>query len=148
MRLSFRVFGVIVLTAATAACDERLSDLAGPTPNLEPTFASIQREIFETTDTAGRTACVSCHNPSNPFAGRLLNLTASASYDQLVNRSSLQRPGRLLVSPGNPGGSYLLDKILGRAGIVGSRMPLNGPPYLTPGQVQILSRWIEIGAPR
>lgn len=32
--------------AAVTACDESLSKLAGPTPNLEPTFSSIQRDIM------------------------------------------------------------------------------------------------------
>ncbi len=30
---------------AVSACDEQLSDVAGPTPNLTPTFSSIQRDI-------------------------------------------------------------------------------------------------------
>ena len=37
--------GIVILVAATAcmaACDEKLSTLAGPSPNLEPTFASVQ----------------------------------------------------------------------------------------------------------
>ena len=47
------------------ACDEKLSSIAGPTPNLEPTFASIQKEIFETTDSAGRVACTGCHTSTS-----------------------------------------------------------------------------------
>lgn len=148
MTLSLRILAVVALAAGMMACDESLSDIAGPTPNLEPTFASIQREIFETTDTAGRVACVNCHNPSNPVAGRLLNLTSGASYDQLVNRPSVERPSVRLVDPGNPDGSYLVDKVVGRNTIVGRRMPINGPPFLTEGQILILRRWIELGAPR
>jgi len=140
---------VVALAAGSAACDESLSDLAGPSPNLEPTFASIQREIFETTDTAGRTACVNCHNPSNPVAGRLLNLTSAASYDQLVNRNSVLRSDLKLVNPGNPDQSYLIWKLEApRTGLVGRRMPINGPPFLSEGQILIVRRWIEIGAPR
>ena len=45
-----------------AACDEKLTDLTGPTPNLTPTFSSIQREIFDTRDSSGRLACTQCHN--------------------------------------------------------------------------------------
>src|SRR6185436_10195754 len=45
---------LIAATAAFAACDEKLSSIAGPTPNLEPTFSSIQAEIFESTDVGGR----------------------------------------------------------------------------------------------
>jgi hypothetical protein len=35
----------------------------------------------------------------------------------------------------------------GTIGIVGRRMPQNGPPYLTDGQIFIIQRWIDIGAP-
>ena len=40
---------VLVVCAAlcATACDESLSKLAGPSPNLEPTFASIQSDILE-----------------------------------------------------------------------------------------------------
>lgn len=138
----------LALAVGAAACDEQLSTLAGPTPDLEPTFASIQRNIFETTDTAGRRACVACHTNvgRNPAAG--LNLLSSTAYDQLVNVASVQRPGLMRVQPGNPDGSYLVHKVDGRTGIAGVRMPIGGPPYLTDGQILILRRWIELGAPR
>ena len=44
---------LLALGAMSAACDEKLSDLTGATPNLQPTLSSIQREIFDTTDSAG-----------------------------------------------------------------------------------------------
>lgn len=50
------------------------------------------------------------------------------------------------VVPGNPDASYLAQKLEGLAGIVGVRMPRNGPPYLTEGQMVIIRRWIELGA--
>ena len=46
--MRFRVLSLLVAAAVfagTAACDEALSDLTGPTPNLQPTFSSIQQEI-------------------------------------------------------------------------------------------------------
>ena len=138
----------LALTLGAAGCDEQLSTLAGPTPDLEPNFASIQRNIFETTDVAGRLACTNCHTNvgRNPAGG--LNLLSSVAYDQLVNTSSSQRPGVPRVIPGDPDGSYLMHKVEGRSGIVGRRMPIAGPPYLTDGQILILRRWIENGAPR
>ena len=146
MRLHLRVLGVLAIVAATAGCDENLSTLAGPTPSLEPTFSSIQRDIFETTDTAGRVACVSCHTNvgRNPPAG--LNLLAGVSYASLVNIQSTQSAGVARVIPGNPDGSYLIRKLEG-PGAAGLRMPRNGPPYLTSGQITIIRRWVEIGAP-
>jgi hypothetical protein len=130
---------------ALAGCDEKLSDLTGPTPNLEPTFRSIQQNIFEAGDNSGRVPCTTCHNAiGSLFNG--LNLTNAVAYSNLVNRSSNQRPGVLRVAPGNPDASYLVHKVEGRAGIVGGRMPFNGP-FLSDGQILVLKRWIELGAP-
>lgn len=143
-----RLLLVLALAGAGAACDENLSTIAGPTPNLEPTFTAIQREIFATTDVAGRIACVTCHTTvgRTPAAG--LSLEPSVAYDRLVNVPSTQKPGLLRVAPGDPENSYLLHKIDGRSGIIGRRMPFSGPPYLTDGQILILRRWIQRGAPR
>jgi hypothetical protein len=134
--------------AALAACDEKLSSLAGPTPNLEPTFASIQREIFESTDSAGRSACTSCHSNTgrNPSGGMSLN--HDVAYEQLVNAAVRGKPGAVRVIPGDPDNSYLIQKLEGAPGIAGRRMPNNGPPYLTDGQILIIRRWIALGAPR
>lgn len=146
-RSVFVAIAVAVLTGV--ACDERLSDVAGPSPNLEPTFSSISREIFQTTDAAGRTACANCHNPGGgAFRQVGLDLSTDAAYNLLVGVPSVQRPDLLRTAPGDPDNSYLVHKIEGRAGITGLRMPRNGPPHLTDGQIQIIRRWIAIGAPR
>ena len=148
MRRSRQLFLALTLAFGAAACDEKLSSIAGPTPDLEPTFKSIQANIFELTDSAGRNSCVSCHTNvgRNPAGG--LNLLHDAAYDQLVNVSAIQVPALKRVTPGDPQASYVVHKVEGRAGIVGTRMPRNGPPYMTDGQILILKRWIELGAPR
>ncbi len=84
---------VLVLCAAVAGCDESLSDVTGPTPNLTPTFSSIQREIFDTTDSSGRAACIQCHITGGAAAGTGLLLTADVSYGNLVNRPSRLQSG-------------------------------------------------------
>ena len=140
---------LVALTGlAAAGCDQKLSSLAGPTPNLEPTFASVQSQIFESTDVAGRQACVNCHTNvgRNPSGG--LNLAHDVAFDQIVNVVSGRKPGAIRIIPGDPENSYLVQKLEGRVGIVGVRMPQNGPPYLTDGQILILKRWIALGAPR
>jgi len=136
---------LVVSCLGLAGCDEKLSSIAGPTPTLEPTFASIQRDIFQTTDVAGRTACVTCHTNvgRNPAGG--FNLVGDA-YNQVLAPSS-RKAGAIRVIPGDPANSYLLHKLKANADIVGVRMPQNGPPYLTDGQIRIMERWIEIGAP-
>jgi hypothetical protein len=135
---------VLVVTLGSVGCDEALSDLTGPTPNLEPTFSSIQQNIFSSGDSSGRPACTNCHNTARPAAG--LDLSPGVSYNNLVNFASRERPTLMRVLPGDPEASYLIHKIEGRAGIVGGRMPLGGP-YLAEGQILVIRRWIETGAP-
>ncbi|HLG57369.1 MAG TPA: hypothetical protein VI485_18650 [Vicinamibacterales bacterium] len=129
----------------SVGCDEALSSVTGPTPNLEPTLSSIQRDIFGAPDSSGRAACTQCHNAvGSAFNG--VNLTAGASYASLVGVASRFKPGSMRVIAGDPENSYLVHKLDGRAGIVGLRMPRNGPPYLTDGQMLVIKRWIELGA--
>ncbi len=134
------------LALATSGCDEKLSNLAGPSPNLKPTFASISMEIFETTDSAGRQSCISCHTNVGRTPAGGLNLLSGAAYAALVGVASVQKPGATLVIPGNPDASYLVQKLEGDPSITGKRMPRNGPPYLTSGQMLVIRRWIELGA--
>lgn len=142
-RLGYAV--LIALALGTVGCDESLSELTGPTPDLEPTFSSIQEQIFSSGDAAGRPACTNCHNAvGSRFNG--LDLTAAVSYNNLVNVPSRFKAGAVRVIPGDPENSYLIHKLEGRSTIAGVRMPLNGP-YLEAGQILVIRRWIEIGAP-
>jgi len=136
---------VIVSTLGSVGCDEALSSVTGPTPDLEPTFSSIQEEIFSSGDSSGRPACTSCHNAvGSRFNG--LDLSPAVSYNNLVNVASRQRPSAIRVIPEDPASSYLIHKLEGGPNIAGVRMPLNGP-FLTEGQILVIRRWIEIGAP-
>jgi hypothetical protein len=131
---------------ASTGCDEKLQTLTGPSPNLTPTFTSIQKEIFETTDASGRQACIVCHTNVGRTPAGGLNLLSGASYNALVNAATVQKPGETNVVPGNPDTSYLVKKLEGDASINGKRMPRNGPPYLTTGQILVIRRWIQLGA--
>jgi hypothetical protein len=137
----------LVLALAVASCDEKLSDITGPTPNLQPTFASIQQEIFNTTDASGRLACTSCHSNvgRNPSGG--MNLLSGVSYANLVGVASTGKPGAVRVIPGDPDNSYIIHKLEGRSDIVGVRMPRGNGPFLTDGQILVIKRWIANGAP-
>ena len=144
--LSRRFALVTILCAVLATgCDESLESVAGPTPNLTPTFASIHRDIFQASDSSGRPSCTSCHN-HNGGAFRAVGLDLSTEgYASLVGVASRQRPNVLRVAPGDPANSYLIQKIEAQADIVGVRMPQRGP-FLTDGQIAIIERWIELGA--
>ena len=136
---------LLAVSIGSAACDESLTDITGRTPNLVPTFSSIQTEIFSNSDSSGRAACTQCHNA----VGRLFNgldLSPQVSYANLVGVASRGKVGAIRVVPGDPENSYLIHKLEGRPGIVGVRMPQIGPPYLTDGQILVIKRWIELGA--
>ena len=140
----------LVVSAALAlggvACDENLSDVAGPTPDLEPTLSSIQREIFNVSDSTGRLACIPCHPDNGRTPAGNLVLLEGRSYAQLVGRPSSFKTGATLVIPNDPENSYLIHKLEGRSDIVGARMPRSNGPFLTDGQISIIRRWIELGA--
>jgi hypothetical protein len=142
---------IVILAAAMASisCDEPLSRIAGPTPNLEPTLSSIEREIFNATDSSGRRACTNCHSDAGgrvPPTGMVL--LPGRSFDSIVNVAVRGKPGAIRVIPGDPENSYLVHKLEGRSGTAGLRMPIGGPPFLTDGQILIIKRWIELGARR
>jgi hypothetical protein len=144
--MMFRAITLAVAAMGLSACDEKLRDVTGPSPNLAVTFSSIRTEILETTDQAGRTSCITCHTNQGrqPAAG--LNMRTDP-FAALVNQPSRQKPGATLIIPGDPDNSYLIRKLEGGPDIALLRMPANGPPYLTPGQILVIRRWIENGAP-
>jgi hypothetical protein len=146
MRRYVLACGAVIALGTVAACDEKLSDVTGPTPNLQPTLSSIQQEIFNTTDASGRQACANCHTDAgrNPSGGLNLRTTA-VSFAAMVGVGSTAKPGAIRIIPGDPENSYLIHKLEGRAGIVGTRMP-RGNTVLTEGQMLVIKRWIALGA--
>lgn len=113
-----------------------LSEGGGIGP-LRPTFASIQANVLTP-------MCVGCHAGAAAPAG--LRLDEGSSYALLVGVASAEVGSLQRVAPGNPGGSYLIQKLEGSAA-VGARMPLGGP-YLDPATIAIIRQWIANGAAR
>ena len=146
-----RLFLLTVCAAAGlegAGCDEKLRNLTGPTPELTTSFASIQQNIFAAPDSSGRVACTGCHTSAGRTPAAGLDLAGANAHAQLVNAASNGKPGAVRVIPGDPENSYLIHKIEGRANIVGLRMPRGTTgPFLTDGQMRVIKRWIELGAP-
>jgi hypothetical protein len=103
------------------------------------TFVQIQSEIFTPT-----CAKAGCHAASAASGG--LVLEAGRSHGEPVGRSATES-GLDRVEPGDPERSYLILKLRGDPSITGQRMPLDGPPYLTPGQIDGIAAWIRAGAP-
>lgn len=132
--------------ALSSGCDEKLADIAGPSPALTPTFSGIAQNIFAATDSSGRVACTQCHTNQGRVPAANLNLLPDVAYAQLVGIGSVQRPGAVRVLAGDAANSYLVQKLEG-GDIVGQRMPRTAGPFLTEGQMLIIRRWIDQGAP-
>jgi hypothetical protein len=130
------------------------NDNAAPEPPPgEPTFSAIHNQILERT-----CALSSCHGGAAPAAKLDFHLVSAEDVVKicysLVRRSSCLFPGRLLVVPGKPEASFLLNKLHG-AGLDGTpdsncaasnqRMPL-GLPQLRDNQLQQIEDWIALGA--
>ena len=109
-------------------------DPSSPESPLSATLSSIQSQIFSP-------RCVACHGTVTN-AG--LDLSESAAFTNLVNTGSTQTSS-LRVVPGDPESSYLIHKLDGRAGIVGSRMPRGGP-FLSTAELDVIKAWISAGA--
>ena len=73
------------------------------------------------------------------------NLSADRAYASLVNAPS--SVGVTMVTPGDPGNSYLMTKLTGAPGMVGDRMPQGAAP-LDSTRIALVRAWIERGAPR
>jgi hypothetical protein len=107
--------------------------------DMNVSFSAMIQPIFTA-------SCASngCHTGMNPAGD--LRLTAGQSYAELIDVSSTQcNPDRKLVVPGQPGQSYLMDKLLGQNLCFGTVMPKGGA--LPMAQIQSVSDWICAGAP-
>jgi hypothetical protein len=141
-----RGVALIPLLAAalvTAGCGDKKrlpfepGDGGGPSPDA--TFTRVQGEVFSVS-----CALSGCHAGGAPTGG--MNLSAGASYGNIVMVPSTERSDLNRIEPGNPDRSYLVKKIRGDADIVGSQMPLVGS--ITPTQRQLVIDWVRRGAPR
>lgn len=135
------VLGAALLAVAVGACggDTPTTPTTGGGTTAAPTLSQIQTQIFDT-------SCVSCHTDVGRTPAGVLNLKAGSAFPNLMSGPSSGLPGATRVVPGNPGGSYLVQKLEGAAGIAGLRMPRNGPPFLSDAQVKLIRDWITAGA--
>lgn len=119
-----------------------------PPPPAQQTvhFGSNIQPIFDRS-----CALAGCHTAASLNGN--LDLTASKSYQQIVNVPSFQQPKVLRVAPKKPDDSYLVQKIMNTPGITGAPMP-QGCPVPPPGgsclgvdDLPAIRTWIEECAP-
>ena len=132
-------------TALTA-----LAILSGCTDKVPPPATaphdsvSVVPDSVQTVFTA-RCAKAGCHvTPIAPFDEAL---EEGQSYDLTVNVPSQERPVFMRIRPFLPDSSYLVKKIRGDSDIIGSRMPFDGPPFLSPAESSTVVNWVKNGAP-
>ncbi|MFQ5866326.1 MAG: c-type cytochrome [bacterium] len=113
-------------------------------------FAARIQPIFDTN-------CIRCHAPGGVGFTRTggsqnngLDLTRGNSHSRLVNQPTFEAPDvepKLRVRPGDPEGSYIIQKISSATPKFGKRMPFDGPPFLSQNEIQLIRNWVTQGAP-
>ncbi|HKR65965.1 MAG TPA: hypothetical protein VJZ00_19695 [Thermoanaerobaculia bacterium] len=139
MRSRSVVLFLLLLTGCGELSTPTSPDGTGGDP-IDPTatFTRVQSEIFTPT-----CAAIGCHHPVGQQSNMVL--TASVSYANIVNVSSVENPSLKRIAPGDAPNSYLYRKITG-SGITGDRMPQALPP-LSDAQIKLVRDWIRRGAP-
>ncbi len=138
---------VVLVLVACGACDAFSPDVGAPLvarcteedsdPDETVSFRDDILPLFEE-------YCVRCHTPGgdSPVGIEVGGLDLS-SYSTL--RAGGVVSGSTIVLGGDPCASVLRQK-LGPAPPFGGRMPLNGPPFLGEGELQLVHDWIAEGA--
>ena len=110
--------------------------------NLDPTLTSIQTNVFNKS-----CALVSCHNSTAAQGG--LKLTQGDSFGEIVNiaaeNSAAAADGKLRVVPGDPGASFLIQKLEGPGAGEGDLMPQSSSG-LDSEIIAVIRQWIADGA--
>lgn len=113
---------------------------AGDPTCPEPTLESVRDRVFLTS-----CATSGCHTGPQAAQGLALD-TLQLDLVSRLRQSAAQSPSSMpLVTPGQPGASYLYLKVFLPSPSVGDRMPPSAP--LSACQLAGLRRWIEAGAP-
>ena len=102
---------------------------------LAPTLESIQANVFNP-------SCIVCHAGASAPQG--LRLDSGNSFANLVGIPSSEVSSLFRVTPGDPGLSYLIQKLEGNASS-GEQMPLGGPP-IPAATIEFVRQWIIDGA--
>lgn len=147
-----RVLALLVVAAAAGGCLDPLAPEVGEplreacrNEDHHPDVAvDYQRDIVDGIFRSSEYHCLDCHSEygATPLGYYVGGLDLS-SYQGL--RAGGAQSGAAIVIPGRPCDSILFQKI-DEGPPFGSRMPLDGPPYLDEEEEEILADWIAEGA--
>lgn len=152
MRSIGKAIALLVLAFVLASClDSYRPDVGPPVreicvdqdsdPAETVSFADIQAMIL---DADRPTRCLNCHDPAaeTPIGVEIGGLVL-VDWDSLIEGGV--NSGAEIVVPGKPCESVLYQKLTAGPPF-GSRMPFNGPPFLTDDELQLVHDWIAEGA--
>ena len=103
---------------------------------IPPRLSAIETEVF-----AHNCTLSSCHGAQSPQEGMSL---VSPSHAALSGVPSTEVPALMRIAPGDPAGSYLLQKITSATPQEGVRMPPDQP--LPAHKTEAIRLWIAAGA--
>ncbi|MEP6883705.1 MAG: TIGR03118 family protein [Gammaproteobacteria bacterium] len=140
--------GAVALNAKATDADGNVG-LAAVTATVantvvaQVTLTQLQTQIFTP-------ICSGCHSGVGTALPGVQNLTAGHTFASIVNVASIEQPTLLRIKPNDADNSYLVKKILGAAGIMGSRMPLGcgstANPCLDQATIDMVKTWVNQGA--
>ena len=123
-------------------------------PQLQPSYASIDRNLFLVGCGTSGNKAFNCHSTEGAASASFLDLSRDA-YTQLVNRTAVNPLGDakdlVLVKPGDPDGSFLVQKLRLTSPFdahLGSGMPADAPGSICAGSIDAIAQWIRDGAGR
>lgn len=123
-------------------------DLAGATVTFTEVYGQIIMPFC-----GGGTKLLPCHELA-PYSGALDMHTQAAAYASLLGNGtgahSSENPAKLLVKPGDPGHSFMIQKLTNNPPLMnppeGGQMPYGDRKKLTQPQIDMISSWITEGA--
>jgi Planctomycete cytochrome C len=139
----------VVVTSGLVGCLDPFAPEVGPPqrPVCTNEDSNPDHDVVFATDVLENVLkkdCGFCHNPDGATPiGIMIGGLDMSSF------AALRRGGansqRAIIVPGKPCDSILIKKVL-EGPPFGARMPLNGPPYLSVPDIDILRDWIAEGA--
>jgi hypothetical protein len=143
---------LLVCCAASGCIAEQLEPDVGPLktglckpedsdPSHNVSFHNDILAIFKRPP--GMAGC-SCHLPTSTNSSGLRNTGLDLSSYKTLRRGGNQSGGNVVI-PHDPCNSLIVQKVSSTPPF-GARMPVDGPPYLTPVERTLLNDWIVEGA--